>query len=60
MIKAKKMEDRGMKVVNVDLVIHGRKAKFVGGAMDVSAASTAAGKPHREAIMIVVAPGECR
>ena len=33
-------------------------AEFVRGAVDVTAASAAAGQPHCEAVMIVVAAGE--
>ena len=37
---------------------HGGEAELVGRAVDVSAARAAAGQPHREAVMVVVAAAE--
>src|SRR5262249_38684916 len=42
-IEPKKMEDRGVEVVNVHLVIYSSDAELVRGAMDISTARTAAG-----------------
>ena len=39
----------------MDFVFDGREAEFVGGAVDVAAFDAAAGQPHGEAVVIVVA-----
>ena len=36
-VEAQQMEDRGVQVVDVDLVLDGLEAELVGGAMDVAA-----------------------
>src|ERR1700722_4068305 len=42
--------------MNVDGLLDGGEAEFVGRAMDVAAFYTAAGHPHGKAVVIVVAP----
>jgi hypothetical protein len=57
-VEAEQVEDRGVEVVDMDLVFHGREAGLVGRAMNVAAADAAAGQPHAEAVMVVVAAAE--
>src|SRR5262249_24533403 len=59
-VEAEEVEDRGVEVVDVDLVRDRGEAELVGGAVDVAAAGAAAGQPHRESVMVVVAAGEGR
>ena len=54
-IEAQQVQHRGVQVVNVDVFSDRMKAEFVGGAVDVAALDAAAGQPHREAVMVVVA-----
>ena len=54
-VEAEEVQDRGVQVVDVDLLLDRLEAEFVGGAVDVAAAHAAAGQPHREAVVIVVA-----
>ena len=54
-VEAHEMQDRGVQVVDVDAVFDGFEAELVGRAVDVSAADAAAGHPHREAVVVVVA-----
>src|SRR5262249_12611012 len=51
---------RGVEVVDVNSVLGGGKSKLVGGAVDVTATGAAAGQPHREAVMVVIATGKGR
>ena len=44
-----------MQVVDVDAVLDGLEAELVGRAVDVAAAHAAAGQPHGEAVVVVVA-----
>ena len=44
-----------MEVVDVDRVLDGLEAELVGGAVDVAALDAAAGQPHGEAVVVVVA-----
>ena len=43
-----------MQVVDVDFVVEGVPAEFVGGPVDASAAHAAAGHPHGEAERVVL------
>ena len=54
-IKTEQMQDRGVQVVDVDLPLDRPKAEFVRGAMHVPALDAAAGQPHGETVMVVVA-----
>ena len=54
-IQAKQVQDRGVKIVDMNLVFDCSEAEVVGSAMDCSTFDAAAGKPHREAERIVVA-----
>src|SRR5262249_24781776 len=54
-IEAEQPEDRGVQVVDVDLALDGLEADVVGRTVDMPALDAAAGQPHREAVMIVVA-----
>src|SRR5437762_1200457 len=53
-IETKQLENRRVKIVNVDLVFHRLKAEFVGGAVDVTPALPSAVHPHGEAVVVVV------
>ena len=55
MVEAQEVQDRGVQVVNVDLVFDGLEAELVGRAVDVAALDAAAGQPHREAVVVMVA-----
>ena len=59
-VEAQQVQDRGVQVVDVDLVFDGGEAEFVGGAVDVAALDAAAGQPHGEAVVVVVAAVEAR
>jgi hypothetical protein len=54
-IEAKKMQNCGVKVVDVDFALDGLEAKLVRGPVNMAAFHSAASQPHREAVMIVVA-----
>ena len=54
MIESHEMQDGGMQVVDVNFVLHGGKAEFITLAVCHSTFNSTAGKPHREAMMIVV------
>ena len=54
-VEAQQVQDRRVQIVDVDVVLDGREAELVGGAVDVAALHAAAGQPHREAVVIVVA-----
>src|SRR5262249_40644326 len=54
-IDAQEMQDRGVEVVDMDLVLDGVPAEFVGGPVCEPAAHAAAGHPHREAVGVMVA-----
>ena len=56
-VEAQQVQDRGVQVVNVDLVLRSVVAVVVGRAVAEAAFHAAAGQPHREAFLIVVAPG---
>src|SRR5262245_9858223 len=49
------MEEGGVEVVDVDSVLDGLEAELVGGAVDGARFDTAAGEPHGEAPVVVVA-----
>ena len=44
-----------MEIVNVDWIFDGFEAEFVGGTVNVAAFDSAAGHPHGEAVVVVVA-----
>ena len=46
---------RGVQVVDVEAVLDGAEAEFVGGADGLAALHAAAGHPHREAGRVVIA-----
>jgi hypothetical protein len=54
-IEAEEPQDRGVEIVNVNLVLNRSETKFVGRAVDVATFDAAAGEPGGEAVMIVVA-----
>ena len=54
-IKTHKVQDGGVKVMDVHDILYGLEAELVGGAVGHAAANATAGKPHSEAVMIVVA-----
>src|SRR5579871_3276806 len=49
------MQDRGMEIMDADALLHGAKAKLIGGADGLAALDSAAGQPHGEPIWIVIA-----
>src|SRR5262245_18731019 len=54
-VETQEVENRGMQVVDVDLVLNGLEAELVGGAMDMAPLDSATGQPRREAVMVMVA-----
>src|SRR5262245_28539661 len=54
-VKAEKVKHRCVQVVNMDGLFHGLIPKFVGGPVNVSTLHASTGKPHGEAVGIVVA-----
>ena len=54
-VEAQQVQDRGVQVVDVDRVLDGLEAELVGRAVDVAALDAAAGQPHGEAVVVVVA-----
>ena len=46
-VEAQQVQDRGVQVVDVDLVLDGLEAELVGRAVDVPPLHAAAGQPHR-------------
>ena len=48
-VRAHKVQDRRVQVVDVDLVLDRREAELVGRAVGHAALDAAAGQPHREA-----------
>src|SRR5262245_46931229 len=54
-IETEQRQNRRVQVVHVDIVLDGLETEFVRGAIHATAAHTAAGQPHGEAIMIVIA-----
>ena len=56
-VEAEEMQDRGLEVVRSDDVLDCAVADFVGGAERLASLDSAAGKPDREALAVVVAAG---
>ena len=54
-VETQQVQERGVQVVDVDIVLHGLEAELVGGAVDLSALDAAAGQPDREAVGVVIA-----
>ena len=54
MVIADEFHDRGMQIVNMDFVLNGPETEFVGRTVDVAAANSTAGHPHREAPVIMI------
>ena len=54
-VEAHQAQDSGVKIMDVDGLLHCPKAKFIGGPVHVAALDPAAGHPHRESVMIVIA-----
>src|SRR5437868_6366065 len=55
-VDAHEVEDRGVEVMDVDLVLDRVPAELVRGAVDLAAFDAAAGQPHAEAERMVLAP----
>ena len=55
MIEAKQVQQRGVQVMDVDLILLRPETELVGRSVDVAALCAAAGQPHGEAVRIVVA-----
>src|SRR6187455_3360700 len=56
MIEPQQMQQRRVQVVDMHRLLRGFESKFIGGAMDISAAHAAAGKPHSKSMVIMIAP----
>ena len=59
-VESEQVQDGGVQVVDVNLVFDGREAELVRCTMNIAAACAAAGEPHAEAIVIMVAAAELR
>ena len=57
-VEAHELQDRGVKIVDVDRLIYGPEAELVRRAVYVTALHAAAGHPHRESVVVVVATVE--
>ena len=55
MIETKHRHDRGMDIMDVQLVFGGVETEFIGGADGLSSSRSTAGHPHGEAGGIVIA-----
>src|SRR5258708_2888531 len=55
-VEAEEVEDGGVEVVDVDLVLYRAEAEVVGRPVGQAAADAAAGQPGSEAPVVVVAP----
>ena len=56
-VEAEQVQDGGVEVVHVDLVLRGLVAEFVGRAMGEAGFHAGAGEPDGEAVRVVVAAG---
>ena len=54
-VEAEEVKEGGVEVVDVDFVLHGVEAEFVGFAEGGTALDAAAGEPHGEGVGVVVA-----
>ena len=55
-IESEEVQDGGVEVVNVDFVLDGIEAQFVGFSVVESSFDAAAGEPHGEGVGMVIAP----
>ena len=53
-IKTHKVQDGGVKVMDVHDILYGLEAELVGGTVGHAAANATTGQPHSEAVVIVV------
>src|SRR5688500_1979912 len=56
-VEAQQVQDRGVQIVDVYLVLHGSEAEVVGSAVGHAAFHAAASQPHGETPVVVVAAG---
>ena len=54
-IEAEELEDRGVDVGNIMTILDGVETQLVGGTVDDAPLDSAAGQPHGEAVVMVVA-----
>lgn len=54
MIESEKMEEGGVKIVDVDFVFHGRVTQFIGGAVGLPAFDAGSGQPQTERASVVI------
>src|SRR5262245_49281568 len=54
MIQSQKMQDGGLQIVDVDAVLGGTEAEFVGGAESDAGLDAAAGQPHGKGLDVVI------
>ena len=57
MIQPHLMQQRGMQIMHVHLILHGIVAKLIGSAMNMTRLESAAGEPGGEAAGVVVSAG---
>ncbi len=55
MVETEEVKERGMEVMDMHRVLGSGESKFIGAAIDGSAFDPATGKPHGEAVIVVVA-----
>ena len=56
MVEPHEVQDRRVKIVNVNFVLDGFVSELVGGSVNRSAFHASAGHPHGEAVVVVVPP----
>lgn len=54
-VEAQQMQDRGMQVVHVNSLFDRIPAEFVSGSVNIAALDAAAGQPHGETIVVMIA-----
>src|SRR6266542_3597892 len=54
-IQAQQVQNRGVQIVDVNLVLHGLEAEIVGSAVGHASFDAAACQPHAETVGIVIA-----
>ena len=54
-IEAQQRQECGVEIVDMNWVFSGRESELVGGAVHGAALHAAAGQPHREPVVVVVA-----
>ena len=55
MVQAHEVQDRGMQIMDMGAVFHGRQAEFVGGTIGETGFDSATSHPDGETIVVVIA-----